>query len=42
MKTYSVNIETLEELKSQYKELLKKYHPDNKDGSTGVAQAVNA
>ena len=26
---YFKNVETLEELRKQYKELLKKYHPDN-------------
>ena len=39
---YFKNINTLEELRSQYKKLLKKYHPDNKNGSTEAAQAINA
>lgn len=36
MKKYFKNIETLEQLRKQYKELLKKYHPDNANGSTDV------
>ena len=32
---YFNNVNTLEELRKQYKELLKKYHPDNPNGSTG-------
>ena len=39
---YFKNIETLEELRKQYKELLKKYHPDNQNGSTKATQEVNA
>lgn len=39
---YFKNVETLEELRKQYKELLKKYHPDNPNGSTKVTQEVNA
>ena len=34
--TYFRNINTLEKLRKQYKELLKKYHPDNANGSTEV------
>ena len=33
---------TLEELRRQYRDLLKKYHPDNKDGSTEATQEINA
>ena len=33
---YFQNVNTLEELRKQYKELLKKYHPDNANGSTEV------
>ena len=40
--TYFKNVETLEELRKQYKELLKKYHPDNPNGSTEATQAINA
>lgn len=39
---YFNNINTLEELRKQYKELLKKFHPDNPNGSTEVTQEVNA
>lgn len=39
---YFKNVETLEELRKQYKELLKKYHPDNPNGSTKATQEVNA
>lgn len=40
--TYFKNVETLEELRKQYKELLKQYHPDNPNGSTEATQAINA
>lgn len=39
---YFKNVETLEELRRQYKELLKKYHPDNPQGSTEATQEINA
>lgn len=39
---YFKNINTLEELRKQYKELLKKYHPDNANGSTEATQEINA
>lgn len=42
MKKYFNNVKTLEELRKQYKELLKKYHPDNPDGSTEATQSINA
>lgn len=40
--TYFNNPTTLEELRKQYKELLKRYHPDNENGSTEVTQEINA
>ena len=40
--TYFRNVETLEELRKQYKELLKKFHPDNANGSTEATQEINA
>lgn len=40
--TYFDNPKTLEELRRQYKELLKKYHPDNANGSTHATQEINA
>ena len=39
---YFNNVSTLEELRRQYKELLKKYHPDNPQGSTEACQEINA
>lgn len=39
--TYFKNVTTLEELRKQYKELLKKYHPDNINGSTETTQEIN-
>ena len=39
---YFKNISTLEELRKQYKELLKKFHPDNANGSTEATQEINA
>lgn len=41
MTKYFNNVRTLEDLRRQYKELLKKYHPDNPDGSTQITQAIN-
>lgn len=40
--TYFKNVNTLEELRKQYKELLKQYHPDNPNGSTEATQEINA
>lgn len=40
MAKYFINVNTLEELRKQYKELLKKYHPDN-GGSEEITKAVN-
>lgn len=42
MKKYFNNVESLEQLRKQYKELLKQFHPDNPDGSTEATQAINA
>lgn len=39
---YFKDVNTLEELRRQYKELLKKYHPDNANGSTAACQEINA
>lgn len=39
---YFKNINTLEELRRQYRDLLKKYHPDNANGSTEACQEINA
>ncbi len=42
MAKYFGNVDTLEELKRQYRDLLKKYHPDNANGNTKATQAINA
>lgn len=39
---YFKNVNTLEGLRKQYKELLKQYHPDNANGSTEATQEINA
>lgn len=41
MKTYFKNVQTLDELRKQYKDLLKKYHPDNGNGSEEITKAIN-
>lgn len=38
---YFVNVHNLDELRKLYKELLKKFHPDN-GGSTAATQEINA
>ena len=40
--TYFKNVNDLQELRKQYKELLKAYHPDNANGSTEKCQEINA
>lgn len=42
MKRYFNDVNTLGELRKQYKELLKKYHPDCPGGSTEATQEINA
>lgn len=39
---YFKNVNTLEELRKQYRDLLKTYHPDNPSGSTQATQEINA
>lgn len=36
------NVKTVEELRKQYRELLKRYHPDNTNGSVEITQEINA
>lgn len=40
MKAYFNNVQTLDELRKQYRDLLKKYHPDN-DGSGEETKVIN-
>lgn len=42
MSKYFKDVNTLEELGKQYRDLLKKYHPDNANGSTQSTQEINA
>lgn len=42
MSKYFKNVNTLEELRRQYRDLLKKFHPDNANGSTEATQEINA
>ena len=39
---YFAGVKTVEELRKRYRELLKKYHPDNENGSVEVTQEINA
>lgn len=38
---YFTNPQTLEELRKEYKRLLKQFHPDNRGGSTEATQEIN-
>ena len=42
MSKYFKDVNTLEELRRQYRDLLRKYHPDNANGSTQATQEINA
>ena len=42
MAKYFNNINDLQELRKQYRQLLKKFHPDNEGGSVEVTQEINA
>lgn len=35
------NVGTIEELRKEYRQLLKKYHPDNEGGSVEITQGIN-
>lgn len=41
MSKYFKDVNTLEELRKQYRDLLKKFHPDNKGGNTKITQEIN-
>ena len=41
MKWFKDGINTLEELRQIYQELLKRYHPDNQNGSVQITQEIN-
>lgn len=42
MYKWFTGIKTIEELRQRYRELLKKYHPDNEGGSIEITQEINA
>ena len=42
MAKYFKDVNTLEELRRQYRDLLKKFHPDNANGNTEATQEINA
>ena len=42
MRKWFTNVTTIEQLRKQYRELLKKYHLDNENGSVEVTQEINA
>ena len=42
MSKYFKDVNTLEELRRQYRDLLKRFHPDNANGSTEATQEINA
>lgn len=41
MGKYFKNVDSLEHLRKQYRDLLKQYHPDNVNGSTAATQEIN-
>lgn len=42
MDKWFAGVTTIEELRKQYRELLKKFHPDNAGGSVEITQEINA
>ena len=42
MYKWFTRIKTVQELRQRYRELLKKYHPDNEGGSIEITQEINA
>lgn len=41
MTKYFTGVKTVEELRKRYRELLRKYHPGNENGSTEITQQIN-
>ena len=41
MYKYFAEVKSVEELRQRYRELLKKYHPDNEGGSVEITQEIN-
>ena len=42
MNKWFTGVTTVEELRKKYRELLKKYHPDNESGSVEITQEINS
>lgn len=42
MRKWFTNVTMIEELRKRHRELLRKYHPDNENGSTEATQEINA
>ena len=42
MNKWFKNVSSVEKLRKQYRELLKKFHPDNEGGSVEATQEINA
>ena len=42
MYKYFAEVKSVEELRQKYRELLKKYHPDNEGGSVEITQEINS
>lgn len=42
MNKWFKDVKTVEELRKQYRKLLKQYHPDNENGSVEITQEINA
>lgn len=42
MSKWFPNVKTVEELRKQYRALLKKFHPDNENGSVEITQEINS
>lgn len=42
MNKWFAGVKTVEDLRKRYRELLKKYYPDNENGSIEATQEINA